>query len=192
MNIYFDTEFTGLKKDTTLVSLGMVAEDGETFYAEFTDYDKSYKDDWFQRNVLDNLLLSSNKANTNQKVADVQVLGTKSHIQIELTKWLTKKSNGGNDIVLVSDVCHYDMVLFADIFGSAQRLPVFVTPACHDINQDIARHFGLSMKDSFDLSREVALDCFGNKEIPGEKHNALYDAKVIKGIYEGIKRIENR
>jgi len=33
--IFFDTEFTGLHKDTTLISIGLIAEDGRTFYAEF-------------------------------------------------------------------------------------------------------------------------------------------------------------
>lgn len=37
MKIFFDTEFTGLHKDTTLISLGMISEDGRRFYAEFND-----------------------------------------------------------------------------------------------------------------------------------------------------------
>ena len=39
MKLYFDTEFTGLHKNTTLISVGLIAEDGQEFYAEFTDYD---------------------------------------------------------------------------------------------------------------------------------------------------------
>ena len=38
--IFLDTEFTGLHKNTTLISLGLVSECGKTFYAEFTDYDQ--------------------------------------------------------------------------------------------------------------------------------------------------------
>ena len=38
MKIFFDTEFTGLHKDTSLISIGLVDEDGKTFYAEFLDY----------------------------------------------------------------------------------------------------------------------------------------------------------
>ena len=41
MKIFFDTEFTGLHKNTTLISIGMIAEDGKTFYAEFTDYNEN-------------------------------------------------------------------------------------------------------------------------------------------------------
>lgn len=39
--IFFDTEFTGLHQKTTLISIGFIAETGETFYAELTDYNKS-------------------------------------------------------------------------------------------------------------------------------------------------------
>ena len=59
MNIYFDTEFTGLHKDTTLISLGCVADDGRRFYTEFTDFDKSQCNDWINENVINNLLLGS-------------------------------------------------------------------------------------------------------------------------------------
>ena len=56
MKVWFDTEFTGLHKNTTLISIGLVNEYGETFYAEFTDYDKNQCDDWIKENVLNNLL----------------------------------------------------------------------------------------------------------------------------------------
>ena len=52
MKIFFDTEFTGLHKDTTLISLGAISEDGQTFYAEFTDYDKSQVDGWIHDHII--------------------------------------------------------------------------------------------------------------------------------------------
>ena len=61
MNIYFDTEFTGLVPNTTLISMGCIAAIGQRgwrFYAEFTDYNKDLCDDWIKENVLDNLLLN--------------------------------------------------------------------------------------------------------------------------------------
>ena len=54
--IALDTEFTGLHKSTTLISLALVSECGKTFYAEFIDYDKTQVDEWLQLNVLDNTL----------------------------------------------------------------------------------------------------------------------------------------
>ena len=55
MKIFFDTEFTGLHQHTTLISIGLIAEDGRKFYAEFNDYDKSQVDEWMQENVINNL-----------------------------------------------------------------------------------------------------------------------------------------
>ena len=37
MLIFFDTEFTELGVDPRLISIGMIAEEGQTFYAELTD-----------------------------------------------------------------------------------------------------------------------------------------------------------
>ena len=54
MKLFFDTEFTGLHKNTTLVSIGIIAENGMTFYAEFTDYDKEKIDEWLEKNVIQN------------------------------------------------------------------------------------------------------------------------------------------
>ena len=55
MKIFFDTEFTGLHKNTTLISIGMVDENGRTFYAEFSDYYESQCDKWIHENVIKHL-----------------------------------------------------------------------------------------------------------------------------------------
>lgn len=64
------------------------------------------------------------------------------------------------------------------------KLPEFITPACHDINQDIATMLDISEKAAFDISREQLLTDRGIALPKGQKHNALYDAEVIKAIYE--------
>lgn len=38
MKIFFDTEFTGLQQNTSLISIGLVTEDDRSFYAELVDY----------------------------------------------------------------------------------------------------------------------------------------------------------
>lgn len=58
VKLYFDTEFSGLHQKTTLISIGLVAETGESFYAELTDYDKTQIDDWLKENVIANLKLT--------------------------------------------------------------------------------------------------------------------------------------
>ena len=200
MKIFFDTEFTGLHKDTTLISIGLIDENGRTFYGEFSDYDESKCDDWIRENVIKHLKWSKEgpvEDFVNIYVNSWEAFGSKEYIKIVLSEWLSKY----DEVDLVSDCCHYDMVLFIDIFGDAWSIPDVVNPACHDINQDIAKYFDISEKEAFDLSREkfiekVNLDIQDDQNnfdisegekiinIEGDKHNSLYDAKVIREIYK--------
>ena len=197
MKIFFDTEFTGLYKTTTLISLGMIDEFGRTFYAEFLDYDKFQCNEWIQNNVIKNLRYKEHNIDwCDEDSYHCNCVGHTYFVRDCLKKWLSEYDN----VELVSDVCHYDMVLFVDIFGSAFDIPKNVSPCCYDINQDIAKFFKVSMHEAFDISREGIIDWYNsvrnnflikdeskNKiEINGDKHNSLYDACVIKAIYEII------
>lgn len=191
MNLYFDTEFTGLQKDTTLISLGIIAEDGHCFYAKFTDYNQEQVNDWIEENVLAKLELS-------KEITDLydvyEVIGTKEEIREALIYWLGELDDTHFD--LVSDVCHYDMILFIDIFGGAFDLPEFISPACYDINQDIS-YSTRSMSEAFDVNREELLKDLVENSIDDiyyemlpilelsedSKHNSLYDAIIIKALY---------
>jgi hypothetical protein len=102
-------------------------------------------------------------------------------VKEKLKHWLSTY----DEVQLISDVCHYDMILFIDIFGDAFSLPKNVSAVCYDINQDIAKHFGCSNKEAFDMSRESII-AREEIKINGEKHNSLYDAMVIKEIYHII------
>lgn len=185
MNLYFDTEFAGLHKKTSLVSIGVVADNGKKFYAEFSDYDEIQCDNWIKENVLKHTILEGNEILAERLGEDgdaTVVLGGKADIRYELGEWLKQFE----EVQFVSDVCHYDMVLLIDIFGSAFDLPKNVSAVCHDINQDIAKHYGISEREAFDKSREDIVSELCGAFIPGDKHNALYDAEVIKAIYEEV------
>ena len=52
MNIFFDTEFTGLHQNTSLISLGAVAADDRSFYAEFNDYNPAQLNPWLLAHVM--------------------------------------------------------------------------------------------------------------------------------------------
>lgn len=219
--LFFDAEFTGLRKDTTLISLGIISGNGKKFYAEFTDFNWDYVDDWIQKNVLDKLILKKfyphggkeiekqmeewknegyevsnlptmntfyllyNTKRTNDDFTEV--VGDSDWIREALSEWLSQFDS----IQFVSDVCHYDFVLLIDLLTggkTALDLPDNISAVCHDINSDIARHYGISDKEAFDKSREeIVLELCGH-EIDGVKHNALYDAEVIKAIYDEIKK----
>lgn len=222
MNLYFETEFTDLHKDTTLISIGIVAENGNRFYAESTAYDTYQCDDWINENVIDNLFLSpilysresAEKYGSGHCTATIggkeyrlglagmeetnglieypytmidgnttYVRGGTTDISIRLEEWLQQFDS----VQFVSDVCHYGFALLIDLFGSTWDLPKNVSPVCHDINQDIARRYGISEADAFDKSREEIVKELCGHEIDGRKYNALYGAEVIKAIYNEVK-----
>lgn len=177
MNVFFDTEFTGLHKDTSLISIGLVSSDGKKFYGEIIDYDRNQLDEWLTDNVINNLWVV-NKTIEECTDCDYYHVGTKKQIAKELKEWFAQFDK----VQLVSDVAHYDMVLLIDLFGGAFDLPGNVSPTCHDINQDIARFFNITLKEAFDMNRECILGICESKD----KHNALYDAEIIKRIYAFI------
>lgn len=182
MKIFFDTEFTGLHKNTSLISIGLIAENGLSFYAELTDYDKTQLDDWIANNVINNLILTDNGIQGTSQ--EVLFKGDSQSCRHELTIWLSQFDT----IEWVSDVCHYDFVLLIDlVYGHALNIPYNKHSACcFDVNQGIASYLSISDIEAFNYSREEFIKTY-SYEVHGNKHNALYDAKVIKSIYTAIQ-----
>ena len=84
----------------------------------------------------------------------------------------------------------YDMVLLIDLFGSAFDLPSNICANCYDINQDIARYYNVGLQTAFDKSREQILwEQRKENAVLGDKHNALYDAKVIRELYQILNKV---
>lgn len=203
--LFFDTEFTGLHQNTTLISLGIVSECGKTFYAEFTDYDKSQIDNWLNDNVISNLLFTDritvaigswenyiNKkrvfhnalemALADLDMSDFECVGATPMIVNRLTKWLAQFES----IQIWSDCLSYDWVLFCQLFGHAFNVPKNV----YYIPFDICTLFNARNIDA-DINREeYALEVIKKTptavSVDGKKHNALWDAYVIKACYKKL------
>lgn len=173
--IYYATEFTGLHAGTTLISIGLVTDDDKEFYAELTDYDDSQVDDWIQEHVLGNLLFNEFETVSKQFGNITFVKGTSEEVGTQLQAWLRTF----NHVELWSDVCHYDMVLFQELFGGASGVPGNVDYICYDI-ATVFKMFGIDPN----ISREAFID----KPIEGVKRNALHDAKVIRACYDKLQR----
>ena len=181
--VFFDTEFTGLNKNADLISIGLISDNGKEFYGEISGINPNKQESWVRSNVLDNTVEYGEALVLDiVENEDDYYVGDKSYIANQLREWLMQFA----DVELVSDVCHYDMVLFIDLFGSAFDLPDNVCPSCHDINQDIAEIYNMTEKEAFDYSRELILQG-NNINTDGAKHNSMYDARVIKSIYEILK-----
>lgn len=203
--LYFDTEFTGLQKDTSLISIGIVDCDGRSFYAEFTDYNMAQVSPWILENVLKNL----QKPETILEVDHWTLTGTTKEIQTHLVFWLDRYLKDGKQVQFVSDVCHFDFVLLLDLLLAghpAIELPDQISACCVDINQDIATslyrdvpegadvvNFNanyIPAKVAFDISREEYVSAIPEFSYEGIKHNSLYDAMVIRAIHQNLWNIE--
>jgi len=177
--IFFDTEFTGLHQDTTLISIGMVSEDGQEFYAELDDFDLEQVDDWIKENVTNHLWIQ----NPDTVVPpDVEYLvGEEWFIINEVHTWLSQFDS----IEMWSDCLAYDWVLFCQLFGGAMYLPKHI----YYIPFDISTLFKARGIDP-DISREefALADESGALPDPStwQKHNALWDAIIIKKCWEKL------
>ncbi len=175
--IFFDTEFTGLHQFTTLVSIGLIAETGASFYAELEDYDQSQIDDWLKENVISELYLKHGLHYPDPKdYGTVQFRGTLREVKSVLVDWLSRFP----DIQMWSDTLAYDWVLFNHIFGHAFNIPKNI----YYIPFDIATLFKIKGVDP-DVNREE----FAGLDDQGRKHNSLWDANVIKACYEKLIRL---
>ena len=186
--VFFDTEFTGLHQNTTLISIGLISECGKTFYAEFNDYDKSQIDEWLQNNVINNLKFKEPKQGEDEyyvatrsienkvpndlyKSFSLELRESKSVVAFQLIQWLEQFEQ----VEMWSDCLSYDWVLFNQLFGHAFNIPKNV----YYIPFDICTLFKVKGIDP-DISREE----FSNMKENAQKHNALWDAKVIKRCFE--------
>jgi hypothetical protein len=182
--VFFDTEFTGLHQGATLVSIGLVAETGQQFYAEFDDYDVSQVDEWLQGNVIDKLWL--NYQGNAAFPEEWYIRGNKQEIKEALTVWLKQFEQ----VEMWSDCLSYDWVLFCQLFGHAFNIPKNV----HYIPFDICTSFKENGIDP-DINREQFA---GEVEIKFPKpiyngvwkHNALWDAFVIKACYNKLQNLK--
>jgi hypothetical protein len=170
--IFLDTEFTGLHQNSTLISLGMVAETGEKFYAEFADYDKSQLTDWLQENVIKKLhgsLPPSEKVIINSDF--VQLQGSRMQIAGLLKEWLTRFKT----IEIWADVLAYDWVLFCELFGGALDIPENIFFAPFDLST-VFRIKGI-IEPADKYNKDISRFEYAGVENTGQ-HNALEDAKV--------------
>lgn len=158
MRIFFDTEFTGLYQNTSLISIGIVAEDGREFYAEISDFNNRYISQWVRDNVLNHL--------TGKNVIK------HSELKDKLVRWLEPYE----EVEVWSDCLAYDWVLFCQIWGGAKHIP----PKVSYIPFDICTLMLTKSVDP-DVDRETFVGA--EKYRKARKHNAMHDARVIRDCY---------
>jgi hypothetical protein len=203
MNYFVDTEFTGLKQNTQLISIGCISALGDSFYGEITDYESLGLSDWIIKNVIGNLKFHEKAFDTEISYTGDnefwKVCGTKQTVAESFKNFL-QKTRKAQDVEFVIDCGHYDFVLIIDLIlqtlpfnqpKEAISLPEWIVPAYHEFNQDIANFYKIPLKEAFDLPREklvTALDIDNHYSsfilLNQEKHNSYYDAVILSSLYE--------
>lgn len=209
--IYYDSEFTRLHRNGQLISVAFVSETGNIFYAEFNDYaelDPEPLDDWIQENVITNLLFNDLEVadmlipDQMSKNAAVFMKGNKKEIWKKLFAWMYVEvtSHGYNKAQIYSDCYTYDWMLFNDLIcedGPVLNFPDFINYNPIDlysylqingIDPDISREELVN----FDEDKMEVINRLLNLIAPGKeisKHSSIFDALVIKTIFEAINNI---
>lgn len=178
--LFYDSEFTGLHQNTTLISIGIFSECGKNFYAEFTDYDKTQVDGWIKDNIIANTAWLKDLEDIGDEwlihngVKDRKVLGNTKLIKTELELWLSQF----DEVEFWIDTLAYDWVLFCNLWGNALSLPNNI----YYIPNDLSTLFQIVEGDA-DISRDDYLDFDIQCKGFSNKHNALYDALVVSKNY---------
>jgi len=192
IRIYYDAEFTGLHRNTTLVSIGLVTDHGSRFYAEFTDYDRSQVNDWIQENVIDKLEMSDDCIEsipfTDQYyhgIRNVRMRGETSVVREELCKWLKCEANRSDtkQVQFYTDCYAYDWMLLVDLITDGKS--ALDMPGCiYYIPIDLSTVLWSMMEDE-DVSRITFAEIDINRDL---QHSSIADAETIRECFHRIRR----
>lgn len=176
--LFLDTEFTGLHQNTTLISLALVADSGEEFYAELTDFDRDQVTPWIHEHVVQHLKQPHREATfcdtTTLLGSTTTMVGPTYFVAAQLQAWLQQFPS----CEIWSDTLAYDWVLFCQLFGGALNIPKNV----YYIPFDLATLFKVVGIDPDVNREEFAARTGWTDDLP--THNALHDARVQRECYK--------
>lgn len=177
MKYFIDTEFIETETSVELVSLGIVSENGDTFYAESRNFDPSTASEWVKENVIEQLHWFNRYKNSfcdikhmpeGQK--SVAAFGFKNEIVTAVRQFIGSDKNPQFYAYFAS----YDWVLFIRLFG-----PMIDRP----------KHFPMWVVDLKQMMWERGLTAEWKREVcpdPADEHNALADAMWNMKLYSQI------
>lgn len=137
MRYFFDTEFIEDGKTIDLISIGIVSEDGFSFYAEIDECDLSKANPWVRENVIPNLIGDRHP----RQVVRKNVKNFVDAIQRE----------AGSPPEFWGYYADYDWVALCQLFGTMTDLPKGWPMYCRDFKQwlddngnpELPKHLGV-------------------------------------------------
>lgn len=193
MKYFLDTEFIeGFHKPLfgkrrhyiDLISIGIVCEDGRSYYAISSDFNPNDANSWVKKNVLSQLppRYVSWPAGSPSDAMRAQAWKSNKRIKFDLLQFFGCREDhlfwrASDGIEIYGYYADYDWVLFCSLFGRMIDLPKGFPMYCHDLKQ---------MMDDMRLDNKwKQINC----PDPKDEHNALSDAKWNKELYAKIMSI---
>lgn len=159
MNFYFDTEFIDNGKTIDLISIGMINDNGETFYRVSSEFDVAevLENPWLYENVWPHI--------------ECDVIHEATYSKAEIAKDLLKFVDGHRGIEFWAYCGAYDFVVLRQLFGRGIDGPSWI-PFHYNEVQSFARWTGSPI-----------IRTLTDKE----RHHALKDAKEVKAMCDMIR-----
>lgn len=168
--VFIDTEFTGEHAYTTLISIGVVTLDGGELYITLNDYDKDQITDWLKENVLADI--------DPEKSVD-----SKTAYQY-LDSFLSNYSDG-HLLYVVSCGLLQDYILMLELFRYSQPGMKYFH-ALHCLPDYLNHYAAVDLNTLFrvcNIDPQINREAFAGFDTPLKRHNALDDAKVVRGCF---------
>jgi len=161
---FYDTEFIEDGKTIDLISIGIVCEDGRTYYAISTEFNPKKASQWVKDNVLSKLppRLANPMYESPRIYEASRAWKKREQIKKDIIAFV-----GEDKPELWAYYADYDHVALCQLFGTMMNLPDNFPMYTRDIKQ--------------------LCDDKGNPKLPKQtenEHNALADAKWNKQCYE--------
>jgi hypothetical protein len=150
IKFFIDAEFIEDGKTIDLISLALVCETGETFYAISNEFDPANANDWVKENVI---------AKLESPMDRPELWMSRAQLRLKMCQFILDNI-GDNKPEFWGYYADYDWVVLCQLFGTMMQLPEHFPKYCRDIKQ--------------------LCDFLGNPELPKQAdgdHNALADAK---------------
>ena len=143
MRIFFDTEFTGLTIDPRLISIGLVDEAGQTFYAELSDtYTADDCDPYVQEGIL-------------PRLDGGDALMTMRDLGARLLDWIERYDE---TVTFLTDSMAWDWPWIQEIFYETERWPKNLARRPEILLQEPAFNLAVERAYATGLRRHHALD----------------------------------
>lgn len=175
--IYYDTEFIDDGNTIELISIGMVADNGEEFYCINGDLSlkRLLSQPWHLENTVPSLpirTVGDYKINWLAEHIDANLIKPKAEVRDEVYDFILRHTPIGGQVELWAWYGAYDHVALAQLWGPMVKLPRLVPMYTNDLKQEMTR------KEKLGNPRlHYIMPMHDNKFT---KHNALDDAKLLK------------